>query len=181
MKRLAVLFLALGLFAGPAAAAKTIIEFKVQYFAPRDALFRDVYGGGWMYGGEGTVRIGKHLGAWLGGSVLSKRGELTYTREETKLEIFPVGAGLKGLISAGRADFYAGAGVVYFHFSERNPIGRVDKANLGYTLKAGTFLRLGDGLILDLYADFTDCRMRPAGVKFNVGGFNAGLGLGFEF
>lgn len=181
MKRFAALFLALVLVAGQAGASKIIVEVRAQYFAPRDALFRDVYGGGWMFGGEGTLRLGKHLGVWLGGSVLTKRGELTYTREETKLEIFPAGVGLKGLISAGRADFYAGAGLMAFHFSERNPIGRVDQASLGYALKAGTLLRLGDGLVLDLYADFTDCRMQLAGVKFNVGGFNAGLGLGFEF
>lgn len=181
MKRPAVLLLALGLAASPAVAARIVVEVKTQYFAPRDEIFREVYGGGWMFGGEGTIRLGKHFGAWLGGSVLTKKGELTYTREETKLEIFPVGAGLKGMLTSGRADFYAGAGLVAFHFSERNPIGRVDKASLGYTLKAGTLLRLGDGLVLDIYTDFTDCRMQPGEVKFNIGGFNAGLGLGFEF
>ncbi len=181
MKRVAVLILTLGFLASPAAAAKIVVEVRAHYFAPRDAVFRDVYGGGWMYGGEGTLRLGKHLGVWLGGSILSKRGELTYTREETKLEIFPVGAGLKGLISTGRVDFYGGAGLVDFHFSEKNPIGQVDKAALGFTIKAGSLFRLGDGLVLDLYADYTSCRMQPADVAFNLGGFNAGLGLGFEF
>lgn len=181
MKRLAILFLALSLVAGPAAAAKIVVEVRAHYFAPQDEVFRDVYGGGWMYGGEGTLRLGKHLGVWLGGSIFTKHGELTYTREETKLEIFPVGVGLMGLVSAGRADFYGGAGLVAVHFCEENAIGQVDKAALGFTIKAGTLVRLGDGLVLDLFADYTHCRMRPADIAFNVGGFNAGLGLGFEF
>ena len=157
------------------------VVVKAHHFSPSDRVFRAIYGGGWTYGAEATIRPWKNIGFWLGGHLYTKKGELSFTREETKLEIFPIGGGLKYMTTSGRTDFYAGLGVGYFHFNETNPIGNVDKAHVGALAKIGTLIRLREAIVLDIFLDYTYCRLKPADTAINIGGFLTGAGLGIEF
>jgi hypothetical protein len=44
----------------------------------------------------------------------------------------------------------------------------------GFIIKAGV-------IIIDFQASYSYCRVKPAGVEADLGGFQAGIGLGFEF
>jgi len=72
-----------------ASAGDVIVKLNGSYFHPSDQAFKDIYSGGVMYGGEVDIGIWKNLELWVGGSYFSKKGELTYTREKTRLKIIP--------------------------------------------------------------------------------------------
>lgn len=169
------------IFSGVASASDFTLELKALYFSPTEQAFKDIYGGGLMYRGEVSIGLRKNLDLWLGGGYFSKKGELTFTKEETKLQIVPIGGGLKYRIATGNVNFYGGIGLYHFQFKESNPIGDVSKGRLGYVGKIGAFVEVVKGLIVDVYFDNTYCKMQPADFKINIGGIEAGIGIGYVF
>jgi hypothetical protein len=145
------------LLSGSAGATNVMVELKAYYFNPSDQAFRDIYGGGVMYGGEVSIGVWKGLEVWLGGSYFSRGGELTFTKERTKLEIYPLGGGLKYRLSEGVLSFYVGAGLNYYNYKESNPIGDVSKGGLGYIGKVGSYVKVTSGLLFDLYVNYSYC------------------------
>ena len=111
-----------------------------------------------MYGGEVNIGVSSGLEIWMGGSYFTKKGELTFTKEETKLEIYPIGGGLKYKISAGIIDLYAGAGLNYYQYKESNPLGNVSKGGLGYVGKLGSYIDIAGGFLIDLYINYSYCK-----------------------
>lgn len=168
-------------WSGIARAADIRIELKTNYFAPSDKAFKDIYGGGIMYGGELNIGIRQNLDLWLRGSRFSKKGELTFTREETKLRIVPLGGGIAYRISTRSARFYTGFGLNYYHYKESNPIGEVSKSGLGYTGRAGSYVKVIRGLLIDFFADYSYCKIKPADYEVNIGGLGLGIGIVYEF
>jgi hypothetical protein len=157
------------------------IKAGVNYFSPPEQRFKDVYGSGMTYSGEIGIGIWKGLKLWIGGSYFTKKGELFFTKEETKVQIFPMGGGLKYLLTEGSANLYSGMGLYYYQFKETNPIGDVSKGGLGYVGQVGVFVKAIGGLIIDFNLDYSYCRMRPVERSINIGGFQAGIKLGYEF
>ncbi len=181
MKKLILIIISVIFLSGLANATDFIVELKVHYLSPSEKAFRDIYGGGMMYGGELSVDIWKELAIWFGGSYFSKKGELTFTKEETTLEIYPIGGGLKYKLSTGIFDLYAGAGLNYYQYKESNPLGDVSKGGLGYIGKIGSYVRVTGGFLIDLYVNYSYCKIKPADFKINIGGIEAGVGIGYSF
>jgi hypothetical protein len=173
----AVIFLLSGL----ANATDVLVELKAHYFHPSEEAFRNIYGGGMMYGGEASIGVLNGLEIWVGGSYFTKKGELTFTKEETKIEIYPLGGGLKYKISAGIFDLYAGAGLNYYQYKESNPLGNVSKGGIGYVGKLGSYINIAGGFLVDLYIDYSYCKLKPADFEINIGGIEAGVGIGYRF
>jgi hypothetical protein len=164
---------------------RVLLEAKGGYFLPSDKNFKIVYSGGkfgeWIsYGGEIGITLGKGVGLWAGGSYFSKKGKLTLTEEETTLQITPVYGGIKFRLSQSGVVPYLGVGVGYFQYKEENRIGSVSKANIGYVGQGGFIIKAGV-IIIDLQASYSYCKVKPVDVEANLGGFQAGIGLGFEF
>jgi opacity protein-like surface antigen len=180
MKKMAVIGLAV-LMASTSAFSFIVLEAKGQYFSPSERYFRDIYGAGWMAEGEIGIRLFRGLELWAGGGYFSRKGQLTFTREETTLTILPVGGGLRYRITSGKISGYVGAGVNYYQYKESNPIGDVSKKSAGFVVKAGVFFRIVPGLLLDLNLGYTYCKMTPADFEINIGGIAAGAGLAIEF
>jgi len=157
------------------------IKAGVNYFSPPEQRFKDVYGNGMTYSGEIGIGVWKGLKLWISGGYFTKKGELFFTKEKTKVRIFPIGGGIKYLLTEGRANLYTGMGLYYYQFKETNPIGDVSKSGLGYVGQIGVFLKVIGGLIVDFNLDYSYCRMRPVERSINIGGFQAGIGLGYEF
>lgn len=157
------------------------IEVKGSYFNPSEAVFKDIYGGGFKLGGELTIGILKNLQLWFEGSYFSQNGELTYTKEETSLQIIPLGGGLKYKLKAGILSLYGGAGINYYQYKESNILGEVSKSGIGYVGKIGVIVKIFKGTFLDLLGEYSYCKMTPAAFSINIGGIAAGIGLGFEF
>jgi len=181
MKKLVIIIVSVILLSGLANAADFIVELKAHYLHPSEEAFRDIYGGGMMYGGEVSIGVSRRLDVWFGGSYFSKKGELTFTKEETKLEIYPIGGGLKYRLSEGILSFYIGAGLNYYQYKESNPIGDVSKSRWGYIYKIGSYIKVIEGLMFDLYFNYSSCNIMPADFKINIGGIAAGVGIGYSF
>ena len=168
-------------FAGLAKAADIIVELRGHYFNPSEKAFRDIYGGGLVIGGEISVGVWRSLEVWFGGNYFSKKGKMTFTKEETELKLYPIGGGLKYKLSTGIFDLYAGAGLNYYKYKESNPLGDVNKSGWGYVGAVGSYVKVNGGFLVDLYINYSYCRMKPADFRINIGGLEAGLGVGYHF
>jgi hypothetical protein len=157
------------------------VKAGASYFYPSEKRCRDVYSAGMMVKAEINFEIWKDLSLWIGGGYFSRKGKLFFTKEETELQIIPVGAGVKYTIFKNRINVYSGAGLKYYQFKETNPLGDVNKVGFGFVGKIGAFVLLGEGLIFDLCMDYSYCKMKPATRSINVGGFEVGAGIGYRF
>jgi len=157
------------------------LEVKGAYFQPTEKVFKEIYGNGQTYGLELGIRIWGGLAVWASGDYFTATGKLTFTGEVTKIRIIPVCGGGKYYFLSGRISPYVGLGVGYFAYKEESPIGKVEKGNLGYIGKAGISFNISSGIIIDIQADYSHCQVKPAEVKANLGGLQAGIGLGVVF
>lgn len=181
MKKLISITAILFLLSGIGYAGDVIFKVKGSYFHPSDTAFKDIYGGGVMYGVEAGAEIWKNLEIWVGGSYFSKKGELSLTREETKLKIIPIEGGLRYILSLRGVNLYGGISISYYLYKETNPIGNVDWGELGAVARVGSFVELNQRWIIDFYVSYSYCKMRPADFKINIGGIEAGIGIGYRY
>ena len=182
MKKLLGMTVAIMLLSGLASAADFRIELKGQYFYPTEEAFRDVYGGGLMYGAEASIVVWRELEDWFGGSYFSKTGELTFTGEETKVKIVPLGVGLRYSYPVLEGiDLYGALGIHHYSYREENPLGEVSKGGIGYSVRIGSYVRVTGKLFIDLYGEYSYCKMKPADFEINIGGIGAGVGIAYEF
>ena len=181
MRKLAIIVTITICVSGLANATDVIIELKAHYFTPSEKAFQDIYGGGLMYGVEMSIGVWKDLYVWLGGSYFSKQGELTFTEEETNFELLPLGGGVKYRLLSGNIALYVGLGLSYYLYKETNPIDEVTDGALGYIGKIGSYVRISERLLIDAYLDYSYCKIKPADFDINIGGIEAGVGLGFKF
>ena len=168
MKKLMAIIAVVLFCSGLASATSVMVELKANYFSPSEKAFKDIYGGGMMYGVELGIGAWNNLDFWVGGSYFSKKGELTFTKEETKLSIFPIGCGVRYRFSTEVFDFYGGAGLNYCRYKEANPIGEVSKGGLGYVGKIGSMVKITRELVIDLYLNYFYSKIKPAYYKVKV-------------
>jgi hypothetical protein len=162
--------------------ASVRIEAKAKYFMPSEQAFKDIYGSGVMYGGEIGIGIWQNFELCVTANTFTKNGELTFTEEETTLKIMPAGIGIKYVHPAGATvDIYGGIGISYYSYKEENPIGNVSTNKIGYFGTIGTYVKVIDGLFVDLFLDYSYCKIKPEELSVNIGGLGVGAGIGFEF
>jgi len=166
---------------GLANAAGFMVELKAQYFTPSEKAFKDVYGSQMTFGGEIGIHLGKGISIWAGGDYFSRKGKLSFTEEETKMQIIPLYVGIKYRFSAGKINPYLGLGIGYFQYKESNPIGKIEEGDMGYIGEVGCLFKIKGGLFFDIKGSYSYCKVKPAEIKAALGGLKAGIGLGFEF
>ncbi len=157
------------------------IEAKGNYFQPKDQSFKDIYGSGIGFGGEIGMTLGKGLSIWAGGHYFSKKGKLTFTEEDTKIQIIPLYAGLRYQLAKADIRPYVGFALGYFRYKEANSIGTVRKGDIGYIGQAGIIFKVGGALFLDIKGSYSYCKVKPVVIEANLGGLQAEIGLGLEF
>ena len=177
MKKIIIVALMVGLIS---VAASASVSLKGIYFLPSDADFKSIYGqSGWKYGAEIAFNLFKRLDLWLDGGYYAKTGSLSYSKEETKLTLIPIGAGLRYRFLTGRIEPYIGAGARYNLYKESNVIGDVNGNGIGFVGKAGLTLYLAKGFGVDVHVAYSSCKMKPADFEFDVGGIELGAGIIF--
>jgi hypothetical protein len=159
------------------------VSFELQgsYFSPTDSSFKSIYGGGLEFGGIFSFHLTKSLDLWLDGRYFAKSGNLSYTLEETKLTLIPLGAGLSYRILPGNISPYVGAGARYIVYRETNVLGEVNSGGIGFVGKVGTAIFLSNRFGFDIHASYSYCSMQPEDFRFNVGGLEFGAGLVVSF
>lgn len=163
------------------------LEISGSYFFPSEKVFRDIYGPGGEFGLDIGRAIWKNIEFHLEAQFYTQSGELTFTRERTRVKILPLGAHLRYVFLKKGLHFYAGTGLCYCFFQEKNPIGKVDDGRLGLSARIGGYKKI-KGLkkfikhfIIDAYVSYRYCEIKPAEVKIDIGGASFGMALGFEF
>ena len=176
MKKVIMITMLVGLVSVMAAAS---VGLRAVYFQPSDADFKSIYGGGYKYGGEIAFNLTKGLDLWLDGGYYAKTGSLTYTKEETKLTLIPIGAGVRYRFLPGKLQPYVGAGARYTIFKESNVIGDVSSGGIGFIGKAGLAFFFAKSIGIDVHLAYSVCKMKPKDFEFDVGGLEIGAGLVF--
>ncbi|MFB0565933.1 MAG: hypothetical protein ACETWK_09685 [Candidatus Aminicenantaceae bacterium] len=186
MNKKLLLFVSLSLLISLVSEAGTRISPKFAYFRPCCGNVRDIYGGGLIYGGEIDISITKSLDFWIGGMYFSKKGIISSTQEETKIKLFPIEGGLKFKLPAETFVPYIGGGLGYFQFEESSASKKSKDRNLGYCVQFGLLIPsctkgCGVGITIDLFLNYSYCKVKSQETKLNVGGIKAGIGWGFAF
>ena len=120
--------------------------------------------------------------SWLEGSYRARTGQLSYTKEETKVSILAVEGGALYRFMTGSVFPYAGAGLGFYIFDEKNvAIGEAKQNKIGFCGLAGVSWIVGGSFVLDARVKFSTCTMKPADFNINVGGITLGIGAGFRF
>lgn len=167
----------------PAPKGDTFSMFlgRIGFFLASDSTFSEIYGNGVVFGGE--VRVGKKkLAGWLEGSYRARKGQLSYTKEETKVSILAVEGGALYRFMTRSISPYAGAGLGFYVFDEKNvAIGEAKQSKVGFCGLAGVSWIVGGSFVLDARVKFNTCAMKPADFNINVGGITLGIGAGFRF
>ena len=187
MKRTILRFLiAVGLVlsAGTAWGAGFSLTFKGGYFMPSDELFKEVYGGGPVFGAELAVQLAGGLHAWAGAEYFTKKGLLPVTEDETSARIVPVFAGLRYQVGNSAVQPYLGAAAGYFLLHEENALGTADQSGFGFLVRGGLLIKIAGPLSLDLHGNYSACTVKtddPDPLEAKIGGLQAGGGLVIRF
>lgn len=163
------------------------VELGGSFFYQSEKLFREIYGNGIKFQWDFGRTIGKNLEVHLRGSYFSKTGELTFTKEETKVKVIPVGVSLRYIFLKKKINLYTGGGLSWVYLEERNPIGTAIGKNIGFDFQVGAFKRFQGlknffkGFIIDVFIHYQYCEMEPADTSVDIGGADIGVALGYEF
>ena len=179
--RAAILALVLLLASVAPAAERFGITIRSGYFQPSDRFFRTIYGGGISWQAEGAVAFWRGFELWAGAGLFSKDGHMIPTGEPTSVWLVPAGGGLRYVLRAGKVRIYGGAGILRDFFRESNFIGRISWGRWAPQFEAGSRILLRKPWFLDLHFQYSSCRMKPADLEFNVGGFSIAAGVGVRF
>lgn len=182
MKIKTLIFIILLLIPSLSLAKMGTVEANLGYFSPVfEEAFQEIYGGGWTYGGDLTFDVWKGLGIWAGVDFFSKTGELTFTKEETQLALTSFVVGAQYTFFQSPVSFFAGLGTRVVLYKESNVLGEPKKTGIGLEAKVGAYKKLIAGLFVEVFVGLSTCVMQPQDFKINVGGLEAGIGLGYEF
>jgi predicted HicB family RNase H-like nuclease len=169
------------------------LEEKVSYFSPLSKKIRNIYAKGMgQYGFELTFPAWRFIYGWTSGSYLSKVGHTSYSDSRTKVQLVPLGIGLKFVYTVKCVDLYAGLGGLgtYFHTRDQSPhvIQSMSKWAAGGIGKLGLFIRPTQGFFIDIFGDYSYMKFDFHGgskkvVLHNVdfSGWSVGGGIGWTF
>jgi hypothetical protein len=169
------------LIPGTIRAVDFSVAVKTTYFIPADYSFKNIYGSGIQSGARLEVYIKEHWVVWTGADYFTKKGELTFSKEETTFDIIPLDLGLRYYFLDIRIVPYIGGAVQFVLYREVNPIGTVDGSQFGFLGEAGALLGLTDRLFLDLKASYCYCKIQPVSLSANLGGVGISVGLKYRF
>ncbi|UCC39459.1 MAG: hypothetical protein JSV96_17010 [Candidatus Aminicenantes bacterium] len=187
MRRLIVSAIGLILFSATVNAGQYRIGISGSYFHPSEKAFRNIYGTGIIFGLDVSRHIWKDMELHLEVRYYSKKGQLTFTRERTRIKLIPLIVSTRYTFLKRKINLYAGGGLTLNFFRENNPIGRVKESKLGFAVKIGALKRIKGFkkiikiFIIDAYINYHYCKMKPAEIKFDAGGIDFGIALGTEF
>ncbi len=171
------------LIAGTAWGGGVSLNFKAGYLWPSDDVFKEVYKGGPVFGGELAVSLGQRLDVWAGAELFSKTGALTFSGETTKIRIIPLTAGLKLFFSGGSVSPYLSAGGGMYLYREENLLGASSGSGFGFVGQGGIVIRISNVLAFDLHGRYGTCKIQPEDIEESVdlGGFQAGAAFVLRF
>lgn len=201
-KRLLTVLLSIFILNVPSIEARDLIfEFKSGAFLPTDHNYREIYGtASVFYNPEFTVQLVEEKPWYIFFSVAytSKEGKSIGFCTRTKVEILPLGIGVKYVIPFRYGNFYVGLGwqptyLRTFNCSEsvQNYTAKWGQGGIG---KLGVYFDLPRDFRFDIFADYSfvhvgSCSKNPCcnvtkfvvPIKATVSGALLGVGIGYCF
>lgn len=160
---------------------KFTVLVRADYFLPTEQLYKDVYGGGFHFGGEVTYSIMKSISIYFGASFFSKKGAMIPFEEETTISIIPVELGARFTFSTDKIKPYIGGGVGYYSLSEESFLGKVTGGGVGFFGQLGVGINLINSIVIDISAKYNFSNVTIGAIENNVGGIRIGMGIGASF
>ncbi|MDD8025170.1 MAG: hypothetical protein PHI34_01560 [Acidobacteriota bacterium] len=166
--------------------AKRQGSFEIVYghFSINDPLFTEVYAkGGGIEGLAITAALFFNIDFYLEAKYFQKKGELTFTKEETSFVLIPFSVGFRWRIPLGLIEPFIGAGLDYDVYYEKNDIGTALDYAKGSHILAGVSLRPGrkSSVALTARLRYSMVKAEHAGVTVDLSGLEAGASLAFLF
>lgn len=144
-----------------------LFEMSAAYFYPTNSRFRDIYSEGVIYTLEIDRELCCQLHSWTSVSYFHKSGHFVGTKGATKIDLVPVGFGLKYIYYCDRFHPYLAIGPVftYMKIDNNSPffIGTVSQWGFGGIFKAGVqadFCNRGNhSWSLDFFASYSHTKI----------------------
>jgi len=182
----------------PAVARDIILEFKGAYFLPTGSRFKDIYGGGALYGPELTVQLCEDKNWYLFTSIdyFSQDGHSLGLCDKTEVKMILLALGLKYFMPVcnDRIDVYLAAGFEPVNVRTKNcsqfVLAERSEWSLGGIAKFGAYYHLPHNFLIDLFVGYSgahigsnDCKCLPSlqFLKAQVSGAIFGAGLAYKF
>lgn len=169
-------------------------EARFSYFIPSSKTLSDIYdSGGVDYELMGNIPIWKGITAWWAGDYFYKEGRSLGSNDRTRIQIGAATLGAKYMHSLAKFTPYGGLGMKYFFLKINNHGEYVNhsiwKNGLGGVVEIGTLYTIIQHFVLDIYVSYSYKEFSPphnsnVNVKtksLNIGGWNLGGGLGYQF
>jgi opacity protein-like surface antigen len=164
-------------------AAKLRVGGSLSYYSLSDPIYEDTYGSGNLcinasisYDPLKYLEIRGEVGYF------KDTGETTLTREEITFSMTPVAIGLRAKwVTTAKFSPYLGFGVDLVSFKEKARLGETSDSATGFHLEAGSYVELGRRFHLDLNLRYIKADARPLDETIRLGGWRAGIGVGFSF
>jgi len=168
------------------ALAKGIkVGCSLNYYSPQDSLYKDIYGkGNLMFNASLSYEVIRRFELRVEANYFRDKGEMTLTKEKITFNVIPIviGARLR-LIDLSVLSPYLGAGVDYYAYKESLPdrFEDVSESEIGFHAEVGSYLNIIQGFYLDVNVRYIKVDTRPFDETIKLGGFRAGVGIGFSF
>ncbi len=156
------------------------IEAMGGHFQPREKILKDTYESGLIYGLGLNVGVWEFAELWIAEKYFHKRS-IGEAGEEKRINLIPLEAGLKFRLNKGTVNPYLGFGISYFLYKEIFLTEEIKDRKIGYIGLAGVFFKIKGGLVFDVHAHYSYCRVSTGEDKLNVGGVQIGASVGFEY
>lgn len=151
------------------------------YFIPSDQDFKDIYGNSYRIRGELDWKINRLFSLRAGTGYQSTTGDLTFTGEETVLQIIPIDLGLRFRFPIKRFIPYIGGALGIYFYREENPIGIVNDTAFGFLGEAGFLLQFTSKFDLDFRFKYDYFKAKPVDMEANLGGIHVLVGIRYHF
>jgi len=125
----------------------------------------------------------KSMEVFLRYELFNAKGELTYTKDETELNINPLEFGLRFIASNSLFMPYIELGGGYYMYNEKNLIGEINEKDFGFFGGLGFRINVHKNIYVFAKGKYVFLKVNPNNQDedTNLGGLSFGGGIGFRF
>lgn len=187
MKKIMIVFFTLFLTASlsPYALTKGLGSgCYLNYYSVADSIYKDVYGSGnLMFGGYLSYEVIRKLELRVEANYFQDKGKMTLSQEEITFTLIPLVFGVRFRVIKRNLCPYLGVGVGVYSYREMLPdrFEDVSDSTIGYHVEGGSYLNLTRRFYLDMNVRYILANAKPFEETIKLGGFRAGIGIGYWF
>jgi opacity protein-like surface antigen len=183
MKRILGFLAFLFVLVPPSAAKGFSVGGSLGYYFLADPIYKETYGSGSLImEGFFGYDLPEHLEIRAAVGYFTANGKMTLTREEIRFRMVPVVIGVRVKpVKLGKLDPYLGIGLDFCAFKETARPGNTSDSTTGFQLEAGTYIALAERFQLDINLRYIKADAKPLDEVIRLGGWRAGVGLGYAF